>query len=168
MKLFDKEVILKTHYCGYNGNLPEKIEEPYINLYIQLKGCDAKCSFCEFMDSAQSFNIIKFEDNLLKLKDQIKINKVSITGGEPTLNYKLLYDILFIVKKHLPDVFLVMNTNGYNLKKLDSDNLISKFDSISVSRHHYDENINNSIFKTNTLTNNELYKMTISFCTQRY
>jgi len=158
--LFDKEISIRSHYCSINGDIPDKIEKPYINMYIQLDGCNAKCSFCEFMNTNIDFDYQKLNSVLSELKKQININKISITGGEPTLNTTRLYRIILIIKNHFPKTFLVMNTNGLNLEKLDREGVINQFDSISISRHHYNDETNNKIFKTNCLSNDELCEIT--------
>lgn len=162
MKLFDKEIKVKTHYCSVNGNPPERTN-PRMNVYIQLGGCNANCSFCEFKDHGVKFDFEKFETKLLSLSKQIQIGKISITGGEPTLNYNRLVRIIKIIRKHFPDTFLVMNTNGFNLMKLHHDNLIKEFDSISLSRHHWNDIINDKIFKANVIGTNKLKSLAQSY-----
>lgn len=157
VNIFDKEINIKDYYCKLNEcDYLYSITEPYINLYIQLKGCNASCKFCEYMNLANNFNFEKFNYILNYLSKNIKVNKISITGGEPTLNTNKLYSIIDSIKKYQSDSFLVMNTNGYNLKQLNNDNKIKFFDSISLSRHHYNEYKNNLIFNTNTISNDDL------------
>lgn len=155
MKLFGKDINVKTHYCSINGSTPVKIK-PRMNVYIQLGGCNANCQFCEFKDHGVKFDFDKFETKLLELSKQITIGKISITGGEPTLYYYRLVRIVKIIRKHFPDNFLVLNTNGFNLLRLHNDNLIKNFDSISVSRHHWNDIINTTIFKTESIDSETL------------
>lgn len=159
IKLFDKEINVRDYYCKLSDDsFYVPVNKPYINLYIQMKGCNASCKFCEYMNLANPFNINKFIQ-ILKYFDEhsneIDLNKISITGGEPTLNISTLYSIMDEIQKfknNHPYVYLVMNSNGYNLKKLYNDNKIDFFNSISLSRHHYDQTINNKIFNTNFKT----------------
>jgi len=143
--LFGHIVKLKSHSCSLNGAEPVQIKEPYVNLYIQLKGCNAKCKFCSFQDVANDFNFEKFKLVLEELKKQSPVNKISITGGEPTMNLDKLYKIMKIVRKKCPDSFFVMNTNGYKLLDVFKDGASMLLDSISLSRHHYNDKKNNEI-----------------------
>jgi organic radical activating enzyme len=153
--LFDKKIPIKSHYCSLNGSEMFPIKEPYVNLYIQLKGCNAKCSFCSFQNVAKPFDFNKFEEVLQSLQGEIRVNKISITGGEPTLNLPKLYKIINLVRLYFPDSFFVMNTNGssgkpprYNVPLVEMfyDGMLEKFDSISISRHHYTDYHNDEIF----------------------
>lgn len=154
--LFGKEINLKSHCCTLNGQEPQPIETPYINLYIQLKGCNAKCKFCTFRECANDFNFKKFKEVLSELKKSVPINKVSITGGEPTFDLKRLYEIADIVKHKVPDCFFVVNTNGYQLLDLYKYGNSRMFDSISLSRHHYDDKENNEILGFESVSKREL------------
>lgn len=149
--LFGKKINLKSHHCALNGQEAQPIENPYVNLYIQLKGCNAKCKFCSFKEVAQDFNFEKFRKVLSELEKSVPINKISITGGEPTYDLKKLYTIAGIVKRKTPKAFFVVNTNGYKLLDLYKDGKSRWFDSISLSRHHYNDKINNEILGFNSI-----------------
>lgn len=162
IKLFDNEINIRGYYCELNDEGYHSIEVPYVNLYIQMKGCNASCKFCEYKDSANYFNKEKLSAILNYLGNNIDVHKISITGGEPTLNIDNLYtamDEIHNFKTKNPYVFLVMNTNGFNLEKLYYDGKINFFDSIALSRHHYNDDINNSIFKTNTINSSILHSI---------
>ena len=45
INLFDKEIALRDKYCKFFGNEGSDITEPYINLYVRFKGCNADCLF---------------------------------------------------------------------------------------------------------------------------
>ena len=161
INLFNKAVEIKTHYCQLYDEPLCKIDIPYINLYIQFRDCNANCRFCIYKKTAQEFNTSKFIETLSQLKEQIEIRKISITGGEPTLNYKFLKNIVKHIKDISPDSFKVINTNGLHLEDMFNDNFAYEFDSISLSRHHFNDSINNKIFGFNTpsrLTIKEIQK----------
>jgi len=159
IKIYNKNIKLRTHYCSLNNMKPSKIEEQYMNLYVRFKGCNARCSFCEYYNNASDFNIKKFEKILKYLKKKIRIRKLNFTGGEPTMNFekfKEVYDIsMSILSDSVSEV--TINTNGINLEKL-MDN-VNEHDIISLSRHHYNNEKNNEIFKTNIITNEEIIKL---------
>jgi pyruvate-formate lyase-activating enzyme len=150
MKIFDKNINIKQFHCRLN-NLPLLESPEYINLYIQFKGCNAKCAFCEWKDSANDFDFAKFETMLTHLvENKIQVNKVSFSGGEPTLNYKRFIKTFELVKEKLPQAFKVVNTNGFNLPQLIADGYSDQFDSIAISRHHTEDKLNDEIFGCST------------------
>jgi len=104
------------------------------------------------MMPGESFDFVKFEETLIEVAPE----KISITGGEPTMNIPNLYRLIALINKHAPTAFLVMNTNGYNLNELDEDDVIKEFDSISISRHHHLDARNNEILGFQTLSKNDL------------
>lgn len=142
---FGNVLKLRNQHCIKNGsNKAYKVEEPYVNIYVRLRNkCNANCEFCEFRGDTESFNINKFETLISEMKNKVKINKISFTGGEPTLNLNLLETVLKVTNEIDPNIFTVINTNGINLMKLIK---VSKYlDSIALSRHHYIDEINNKI-----------------------
>ena len=146
IKLFEKDVTLADHHCNFNDTNGQKIKEPYINLYVKITDvCQAKCEFCEFCkDEGTVFDYYKFLYTFVRLNSQIKINKVSFTGGEPTLKIDLLNKLLKEVKEINPEIFTVVNTNGYKFTQINPDYV----DSIALSRHHAEDHKNAEIFKT--------------------
>ena len=153
--LFNKEINIKEHYCSCNKK-EYLVESPYTNLYVQFKGCNAKCKFCEYSDCANTFNMDKFKNIIEELNNQIDVRKISLTGGEATIN-KHFYDVVDIVKN--TNAFLVVNTNGSNLKEVHKRGYIEKFDSIALSRHHFDDDINNEILGLKSISTEDLKDM---------
>ena len=137
-----------THWCRYNDNpLVKKEGVPQVNVYVRLQNtCNANCKFCEFCGKAKKFDEEKFKSLLIKLllNNQLKINKLSFTGGEPTLDFDLFKRMLDFVNTHGKDIFTVVNTNGLHLKELATLDI----NSVALSRHHYDDDVNTSIFQT--------------------
>ena len=156
IKIFNTEIDIREHYCALNNFLPSKIEQPYINLYVQFKGCNANCKFCEFKNCANTFNLPKFENVILELSKQIELRKISLTGGEATIN-KNFYKVVDIVKPYTN--FLVVNTNGSNLIEMYNNGYDKKFESIALSRHHYNDEINNEILGLESISSNDLEQM---------
>jgi molybdenum cofactor biosynthesis enzyme MoaA len=154
IKIFNKEINLKSHYCSLFGETPDKIEIPYINLYVKLNQCNAKCPFCIYQDGNQ-FNQQKFIQILTELKQKIIIQKIAITGGEPTLNWDQFKSVINISKEISPKSELTLNTNGTNWDKL-FDETYKVFDYIHLSRHHYNDSINNKIFGITTPSSIEI------------
>jgi molybdenum cofactor biosynthesis enzyme MoaA len=144
VKIFNKEYEVKDHHCNFNDSGAKKIEEPYVNLYVRLtEECQAHCHFCEFhMNRNIIFNKYKFLYTFARLNKEIKINKISFTGGEPTLRIELLNELLKEIKEINPKIFTVVNTNGYRFKEIDAQYV----DSIALSRHAKSNAMNNTMF----------------------
>lgn len=156
IELFGKEIPLRTHNCGLFKNEGIELEDPYINLYVRTKFCNAKCKFCTYANDASKYNEKKFIEVLKELSSKIKIRKVAISGGEPTLYWDNFKSIVNHAKEWTPDSELSLNTDGFRLEKLFSDPIYKLFDFIQISRHHWDDKINDEIFGTKTPTSEEI------------
>jgi molybdenum cofactor biosynthesis enzyme MoaA len=145
VEVFGHNLNLKDKACSINGH--QDTVDPYVNLYVRLTNvCNAKCPFCTFHgNDTNKFDRLMLCDVKKKKHDSgIRINKVSFTGGEPTTNMDDLSFCLREVKDLDPNIFTVLSTNGYAVKDLGSDRTL--IDSIALSRHHYDDRINASLF----------------------
>ena len=153
VNLFGKDLIVKDESCSLNGNPGTPIKEPYINMYVTMtNACNAKCPFCCNEKNAGvkiDFDYYKFYYLVHEIRKQITINKLSFTGGEPSLDMDLLGRCVETVKKTDKEVFTIINTNGIHLGELDK--IAKYFDSIALSRHFYNDDINNEIFGTDTI-----------------
>lgn len=157
INLFGKEISIRSHYCKFYDNELEPITEPYVNIYVRSKGCNAKCKFCEFADTASIFDYDKYLYILNEIKDKVKIKKFSFTGGEPTLNYKQFQNLVKITRENYKDSAFVLNSNGLNLDKLTTDlETYNEIDSIALSRHHYLDKKNNEILGFKSASKKEL------------
>lgn len=142
---FGHTLKLREQHCIKNNSTRAyKVDEPYVNIYVKLRNkCNANCKFCEFRGDKESFDLDKLRLILSELRKKVIINKVSFTGGEPTLDLALLEKALSITKNIDKNIFTVINTNGMNLINLL--NLSRYLNSIALSRHHYIDNVNNEI-----------------------
>lgn len=140
INLFGHEIFLKDLTCALNGS--RSSVDPYVNIYVRLTNvCNARCSFCSFHGKDRvAFDRHKFWYLIHEIFDKVKINKISFTGGEPTMNMGDLRFCLREVKKLNKDIFTVLSTNGYGIGDLGSDRKL--IDSIALSRHHYDDKLN--------------------------
>jgi pyruvate-formate lyase-activating enzyme len=148
MELFGKEINVKHYNCSYFGAKPTKRELDQIALYVRFKGCNASCDFCEYMDDASQFDLKRYKEVLLYLRDKIFVSKINLTGGEPTLNWKLFNEVLETTREVFPDIYVVLNTNGFNFEKIIEEETYKKISNISLSRHHYDDKVNEEILRT--------------------
>lgn len=146
INLFGTDIGIKEYHCT-QGTCHDlvKVRDKYVNLYIKVtEVCQARCKFCEFCTGGISdFDVYKMHYVLTEIQKVVKINKISFTGGEVTLGMTRFINIVEIARKACPDAFFVTNTNGYNIGLLDQ---VEEIDNISLSRHHYNDEINASIF----------------------
>lgn len=151
MSLFGKEITLKDHQCSLNGE-PGKPRKQSINIYVVMtNACNAKCQFCCNEGNRGKiipFNVEKFKNIITAVNAIIPINRLSFTGGEPTLNCKngILEECVKAVKGIDSEIFTIINTNGTNLAYLDG--IAEYFDSIALSRHFFTDEKNMEIFGT--------------------
>jgi MoaA/NifB/PqqE/SkfB family radical SAM enzyme len=145
LKLFDKEVLARSWICSESGG--EEISDLKYNLYIEASSfCPAKCGFCNYDSKIQEFDVQKLSKVIEYLSSRDLINRISITGGEP-LTSSVLYDIVSLCKGYN----LSINTSGYNFHKLLALENLNLFSDIHISRHHYNDIVNNTIFGINLL-----------------
>jgi molybdenum cofactor biosynthesis enzyme MoaA len=156
IEIFGREITLRTHQCSLFGAEPNPVNDPYVNLYVRTKFCNAKCQFCTFADTASKFNEKKYIEVLNELKSKITVRKIAFTGGEPTLYWEQFKNMVEIASEIIPDASFSMNTDGLRLQRLFEDPIYKKMDNIHISRHHYNDDINNQIFKTKTPNTEEL------------
>jgi len=149
----------KERSCSLNNNKPRKITEKYVNLYVRLTDfCQAGCEFCTFHKKVRvnNFSHGKFVSTVKSLLDSgIMINKVSFTGGEPTTRIGMLKACIKHICKVSPKTFIIVNTNGLQLEKLSD---IGSIYSIALSRHHFNDDQNSSIFQTKRVPSSDLIR----------
>ena len=142
MEIFGKEIAVKSHGCNVMDEPGQRIV-PSVNLFVKVtKGCNAHCKFCSnanSTDASSVFNIPKLITVIKELKGNgICINRINITGGEPSVVSPLIYKILDTVEENsFDDIHLHLNTNGL-LPQPQEMMRHPRWDSISMSLHHYD------------------------------
>ena len=164
VELFDKKINFKDNICtSQYGELKIGKNMRY-NLYISITDvCLASCPFCnnntvkKTTVTETKFDLEKLEMVLKELISKRLLNRIGITGGEPLLNLPLLNEVLNLVYKICGDRQIVtINTNGVNLERLFELDCIEKVYGVHISRHHYDDEINNSIFGFKTANLEEI------------
>lgn len=116
---------------------------PSVNLFVKVtNGCNARCPFCSSAVSnvaSSSFNISKLIAIIHELRDKhIYINRINITGGEPSIVSPLVNRILSSIETEMfDDIHLHLNTNGI-LPQSQELMRHPRWDSISMSLHYYD------------------------------
>lgn len=156
VELFGKQVPIRTKDCQiFDEPLKNFGDGRTVNFSIQLEnGCNARCKFCEYNTPADKpFNFDKLSIVIDEIQKNTTVGKLNITGGEPTLNSYNFNRTMNMLRdkmsgfKHKPHITL--NTNGYNMSLIEQS--LDVIDDIGLSRHHYDEKLNQSVFGTNTV-----------------
>ena len=137
-------VNLKDQVCQLNDCIPGHVR-PQANLYIRIGNkCNAACKFCEYHGENDSFDFQIFQKAVSLFKQHDIMGKIQITGGEPTLYEDRLIQVIPYLRENFTDTFIGINSNGSNLETLLK--LSDYVDNFAISRHHYDDDINRSIF----------------------
>ena len=116
------------------------------NFTVILPGpCQANCSFCYWKRDNDESSFLKSLKRALK-KLPGNFTQISISGGEPTLSpvFKEALALINKYKKKGKFTKVVLTTNGIHLNKFD----LTGIDHVNISRHHYDQEINEKIFGT--------------------
>lgn len=100
------------------------------------------CKFCyrKMCDDNTLEQNKKIFDNL----SQIKIDKLTFSGGEPLL-YAHLFELVDYIKSKNPNIILSITTNGKVIEDEILKQIISKFDSITFSIDSSSDEVNKEI-----------------------
>ena len=157
VELFGKKVVVRDYLCSTDPNvIMDAI--PSLRLYIKLTDfCNADCLFCANGNSKDFGNIDfkKLEFVISYLKEKNLLHGISITGGEPTLNPDKMNDLLSMIFKIDPKMEVAISTNGFNLDKFVGMDHVNDLESIHISRHHYDDMVNQEIFSSDSVASFE-------------
>lgn len=131
--IFNQPISIKTYDCN------REVIDPRVNIFVRVTNkCNANCKFCSDK-SLDSIPEVRFDTRkLINIineieKNEITVNKVNITGGEPSMNISVVKDILEKVPDH---IHLHLNTNGISDESRELMKL-ERWNSISMSVHHY-------------------------------
>ncbi len=138
----NKKIAVKEFGCQF-GNLQLERITPFVNLFVKVTNeCNAHCLFCSnagCKHGDNSFNVAKLVAAIQLLRESgIRVNRLNITGGEPSVVQPLIETILLKMEKpEFRDLHLHLNTNGL-LPQSQQLMQHPRWDSISMSLHHYD------------------------------
>lgn len=137
-----KSIAVKDFDCQLGTLKPERIS-PFVNLFVKVtNGCNARCLFCSnagCSNTCGGFDTDKLFKTIRLLRENgIRVNRVNITGGEPSVVPALTERILQRMdEREFNDLHIHLNTNGL-LPQSQQLMKHPRWDSISMSLHHYD------------------------------
>lgn len=157
-KWLDK-IDYKTESClserYIDGTKPSYIAPvKYVNLYWKIGDrCNADCAMCAYHSNHTivSHDIDKLVYICEVLYQNHLINTLHITGGEPGLYIDIIGKTVENIRKFDKDVLICTNSNGINLSNYVDMMLDTDMDIVNISRHHYLDDKNNEVFRTNTV-----------------
>lgn len=158
IRLFGQDVKVRNYLCSSN---PDFYNQDHIalNLYVKINdACNGKCQFCSnsgLKDNGK-LDLVRLRDTISYLNDRKILNRISVTGGEPLLNPELLNDTLNTIFSVNDKFMVTFNTNGHNLRDVLGFDMIDKVEGIHISRHHYDDEVNSSIFAGDVATTDDI------------
>ena len=151
INILGKPITVKNYICSADGiNYKEKPENIKLQLFVNmLTFCPANCRFCVAKNTKQDkkIDIDKFKSVMKLLKAEDRIRGIKITGGEPFYDIELLNEVLSAIY----DIFgyqmeVAISTNGTGLENLKKIKDLEHIETIHLSRHHYDDNVNRELF----------------------
>lgn len=156
-KLFERNCLEPSDEVGKDK------QEPFVDLTVLMtNGCNAACKFCCNAGKEDfRFDVGEFLDFFDETRQRICVNKVTFTGGEPSLKVMDLNECLDFIEGKCN--LITVNTNGSRLEAL-SHPAIHR---ITLSRHHYLDEINDEIFGLkigNPLVKSELKRKIALVC----
>lgn len=133
--IFNKPIKVKTFDCT------GRYSDPRVNIFVRITDkCNANCKFCSDKSCSKvpkDFNVEKLLDIIREIENSdITVNKINITGGEPSIDYIKTHDAVLSISHEYPNIHFHLNTNGIS----DESRYLMKvklWDSISMSVHHY-------------------------------
>jgi len=141
--------------CSFNGCPGQPIIDPYVNFYVRITDqCRANCAFCPYHNNqVRQFDRERFTDFFLAATKKFFINKVVITGGEPSLNWDAVADVVWVVHHNMPDVPISINTNGDLLLAMGdsghrASEILPHIHDVALSFHHFRDTTNNEVFRS--------------------
>lgn len=145
--LFGKEVKVKNYGCSCDPDYIISPVKPRLNLYIQSQEkCNACCDICNPGCISTRFDYEKLKSVLSELEGSGLTSKVSVTGGEPLMDMERTTMIARMLNEFR--FHTALNTNAYDTGRLTD--AYGLFDTVYISRHHYDNDMNDEIMGIRT------------------
>ena len=150
-QVFNEKIDIKDYFCSSSKTNNPLAANPTLRLYVKVTDdCNAKCDFCVNETSRDNgkIDLVKLEDVVRYLYANNLLHGVSLSGGEPMVYPDKVNDIINMIYRIDPNIEVQLSTNGLNFRKLLEFENINRLESIHLSRHHYDDEINYNIFRS--------------------
>ena len=118
------------------------VDGPGLRFVLFLQGCSLKCKYCHNRDtwdmrSGKYQSLDEILEKILRYKNYICRNGgVTVTGGEPLLQYKFLIELFTKLKKH--NIHTCIDTSGMVALTEDMKKLIDLTDLFLLDIKHID------------------------------
>lgn len=108
--------------------------------------CNGNCFFCIDKGGydAGYIDVQKMADAII---NETEYQIVTLTGGEPFLNFPEVYELLKLIRLHKKEI--ILNTNGSLLTPHRVVLLNGLIDELRIALHHFEERKNSNVIKTN-------------------
>lgn len=131
----------------------------YLRLSVTEK-CNFRCSYCLpngyspkhnslNQNSTNSFLSLNEINNLVQVFSDLGVEKIRLTGGEPTLRSDIV-SIVETIKDHSPVKTVALTTNGFRLNSILCDLKLAGLDALNISLDSLNQQ------KFNSLTGSDL------------
>ena len=120
------------------------VDGPGLRFVLFLQGCNLKCKYCHNRDtwdmrSGKYQSLDEILEKILRYKNYISRNGgVTVTGGEPLIQYKFLIELFTKLKKH--NIHTCIDTSGMVNLTDDMKQLIDLTDLFLLDIKHIDPN----------------------------
>ncbi|QZE59855.1 hypothetical protein pEaSNUABM39_00275 [Erwinia phage pEa_SNUABM_39] len=125
--------------------------------------CNADCSFCPEKEMKQKATQQEWQDNLIysikRMTLKTRFDHISISGGEPSLRSKFLFETIDRIQKETPIKKVGLTSNGFFLEKQNSTfdfldrnttpEMTSKLSHLNISMHSFMRERANKIMGVN-------------------
>lgn len=129
----------------FTDNLCSRYAEKMISIKINNR-CNCHCSFCVDRGgfNAGEINVDEIAKKTISFE---RYKTVIVTGGEPFMDFDSVVKLLTLIRPYKNRI--VLNTNGTLLDGNNVSALNGLIDELQISVHHYNEDINASVFGRN-------------------
>lgn len=157
VEIFGNKIKVKNYICSCDGkNYREKEGKFKLQMsVIPTNECNGTCKFCVARSTknygvetlSEKFDVKSFEECLYALKKIDIIRGIGITGGEPFTDIVLLDEIVSMIYEILgKQMEVTITTNGSRIDEIHKLKYLSSLESLHISRHHFEDGINEEIF----------------------
>ena len=119
------------------------VDGPGIRFVVFMQGCPMRCKYCHNpdtweIDGGKSFTPEEIAEKVLKYKSYLKGGGITVSGGEPLLQYEFVSELFEILKKN--SLHTALDTSGILYTGDDKfEKLLNFTDLVLLDIKHIDE-----------------------------